>query len=133
MDIAVSASTDRHALLKNDVGLQRNWLQVELAGTRSNRDAVGARITLSPEESSNRARSCWVMDTDRRTLCASTSALVISMSSISWSSAGRYPASIQIFENVAVKPDRQDHGERRQLATMVYPAVGQREYVTVSR
>jgi hypothetical protein len=46
MDIAVSASADRHALLRNNVGAKRNWLQVELIGQRSNRDAVGARITL---------------------------------------------------------------------------------------
>ncbi|HXB21624.1 MAG TPA: CRTAC1 family protein [Candidatus Solibacter sp.] len=46
MDIAVAASTDRHALLKNEIGLGRNWLQVELVGTESNRDAVGARITI---------------------------------------------------------------------------------------
>jgi len=45
MDIAVSASTDRHALLKNEVGQKRNWLQVELVGTKSNRDAVGTRVT----------------------------------------------------------------------------------------
>jgi ASPIC/UnbV protein/VCBS repeat protein len=46
MDIAVAASTDRHALLRNQSGLDRNWLQVELVGTHSNRDAVGARITI---------------------------------------------------------------------------------------
>lgn len=46
MDIAVAASTDRHALLKNMVGVGRNWLQVELIGTVSNRDAVGARIVI---------------------------------------------------------------------------------------
>ncbi len=46
MDIAVAASTDRHALLKNEVGLGHNWLQVELVGTASNRDAVGARVTI---------------------------------------------------------------------------------------
>ena len=46
MDIAVSASTDRHALLRNDVGESRHWLQVELVGTKSNRDAVGARISI---------------------------------------------------------------------------------------
>src|SRR5262249_29708071 len=46
MDIAVAASTDRHALLKNVAGLQRNWLEVELVGTKSNRDAVGARVTI---------------------------------------------------------------------------------------
>ena len=45
LDIAVSASTDRHALLKNEVGGKRHWLEIELVGTKSNRDAVGARIT----------------------------------------------------------------------------------------
>ena len=46
MDIAVAASTDRHALLKNLVGLERNWLQIELIGTVSNRDAVGTRVSI---------------------------------------------------------------------------------------
>ena len=46
MDIAVSGSTDRHALLKNMVGVGRNWLQIELIGTVSNRDAVGTRVTI---------------------------------------------------------------------------------------
>ncbi len=46
MDIAVAASDDRHALLKNIGNYSRNWLQVELVGTASNRDAVGARLTL---------------------------------------------------------------------------------------
>jgi ASPIC and UnbV/FG-GAP-like repeat len=46
MDIAVSASDDRHALLRNEVGLQRHWLQVELVGVKSNRDAVGARVSI---------------------------------------------------------------------------------------
>jgi hypothetical protein len=47
LDIAVSASADKHVLLKNEVGLKRNWLAVELVGTKSNRDAVGARIRIS--------------------------------------------------------------------------------------
>ena len=46
LDIAVSSSTDRHALLRNEVGARRNWLAVELVGTKSNRDAAGARITI---------------------------------------------------------------------------------------
>jgi len=46
MDIAVSASTNRHALLRNEVGTGRHWLEVELVGTRSNRDAVGARVSI---------------------------------------------------------------------------------------
>jgi len=45
MDIAVSASTERHALLRNETPNRRNWLEVELVGVRSNRDAAGARLT----------------------------------------------------------------------------------------
>jgi hypothetical protein len=46
LDIAVSASADRHALLRNDVATSRHWLDVNLTGTRTNRDAVGARVTV---------------------------------------------------------------------------------------
>lgn len=46
MDIAVSSSNDRHSFLRNQVGLGRNWFEVELVGTRSNRDAVGARVSV---------------------------------------------------------------------------------------
>ena len=46
LDIAVSASADRHALLKNEHDQGNHWLAVELVGTASNRDAVGARITV---------------------------------------------------------------------------------------
>jgi hypothetical protein len=46
LDIAVAASTDRHALLRNDTGTQRHWLAVEVVGTASNRDGVGARVTV---------------------------------------------------------------------------------------
>ena len=44
LDIAVASSGDKHALLKNNVGTSRHWLGVELVGTSSNRDAVGARL-----------------------------------------------------------------------------------------
>ena len=50
LDIAVAASTDRHALLRNEVAVadgRHHWLAVELVGTRSNRDAVGARVTVT--------------------------------------------------------------------------------------
>ncbi|MEM8930368.1 MAG: ASPIC/UnbV domain-containing protein, partial [Acidobacteriota bacterium] len=52
VDIAVAASTDRHALLRNTVGSRRAWLQVELVGGAgrladgTNRDAVGARVEV---------------------------------------------------------------------------------------
>ncbi len=56
LDIAVAASTDRHALLRNQVGDRRDWLAVELVGGAgeiadgTNRDAVGARVTIRAGE-----------------------------------------------------------------------------------
>ncbi len=52
LDIAIAASTGRHALLRNDVGGRRGWLEVKLVGAApalangSNRDAVGARVEI---------------------------------------------------------------------------------------
>ena len=46
LDIAVSSSSGRHALLKNEIEPVRNWLAVELVGSKSNRDAIGARILI---------------------------------------------------------------------------------------
>jgi ASPIC and UnbV/FG-GAP-like repeat len=40
------AELSRATLLRNDVGQRRNWLAIELRGTASNRDAVGALVTL---------------------------------------------------------------------------------------
>jgi ASPIC and UnbV/FG-GAP-like repeat len=52
LDIAVAASTGRHALLRNEISPQRNWLVVKLIGAAgelangTNRDAVGARVMV---------------------------------------------------------------------------------------
>jgi hypothetical protein len=40
------AELSRATLLRNNVGERRNWLAVELRGTESNRDAVGASVTV---------------------------------------------------------------------------------------
>lgn len=52
VDLAVAASEGRHALLRNEVGTGRSWLAVELEGTESNRDAVGARVRVEAAGSS---------------------------------------------------------------------------------
>jgi hypothetical protein len=52
LDIAVAASTDKHALLRNEVGTARRFIAVELQGAGpalakgTNRDAVGARVLV---------------------------------------------------------------------------------------
>lgn len=40
------ASRARASLLHNQIGSRRNWLAVELEGTASNRDGVGAMVTV---------------------------------------------------------------------------------------
>lgn len=40
------AELSRATLLRNNVGERRNWLAIELRGTESNRDAVGATVTV---------------------------------------------------------------------------------------
>jgi hypothetical protein len=37
---------DRPVLLRNNVGQKNSWIGFELTGTRSNRDAIGAKLTL---------------------------------------------------------------------------------------
>ena len=37
---------DRPVLLRNNVGRQNSWIGIGLAGARSNRDAIGAKLTL---------------------------------------------------------------------------------------
>lgn len=46
LDILVNNNGERPQLLRNDGGNSNHWLEILLIGTRSNRDGVGARITV---------------------------------------------------------------------------------------
>ncbi len=46
MDLAVASSGESTALLHNVSLTPHHWVRLELRGTKSNRDAVGARVTL---------------------------------------------------------------------------------------
>lgn len=45
-DILEDKEHARATFLRNEVGEQRNWLAVELQGTKSNRDGVGAQVRI---------------------------------------------------------------------------------------
>jgi len=47
LDILVSNNGQTPQLLRNDGGNANDWLQLLLIGTRSNRDAIGARVRVS--------------------------------------------------------------------------------------
>ncbi|MFN8007723.1 MAG: CRTAC1 family protein [Terriglobia bacterium] len=49
LDVLISNSGQEPTLLLNQVGKKRNWVLLKLIGTRSNRDAVGAKITVTTE------------------------------------------------------------------------------------
>lgn len=46
LDVAVNNNGQEAELLRNDGGNRNHWLQLHLIGTRSNRDAVGARVVV---------------------------------------------------------------------------------------
>jgi hypothetical protein len=102
MDIAVASSTDRHALLKNCINVGRNWLQVELVGSRSNRDAVGARITIFAGET-QQSREIVLGDSygsqsSLRQHFGLDHLATVDKLVVRWPSSG----IVQTFENVAV-------------------------------
>jgi enediyne biosynthesis protein E4 len=50
IDLVVSHKEGRPALLRNDTKTSNHWIRLRLEGTRSNRDAVGARLKIEAGE-----------------------------------------------------------------------------------
>lgn len=46
LDVVVVGHRQEAILLRNDIGQKNNWLRVALVGTSSNRQGVGARVTV---------------------------------------------------------------------------------------
>ena len=51
LDVLISNSGQAPTLLINQVGQKKNWVLLKLIGTKSNRDAVGAKIVIETEHS----------------------------------------------------------------------------------
>jgi hypothetical protein len=47
IDVAFTRLNDTPVLLHNNVGRLNRWVGVELVGTQSNRDSIGAKLTLA--------------------------------------------------------------------------------------
>ena len=45
VDVLISVNDGAPLLLRNNAAKQHHWLGINLVGTKSNRDAIGARIT----------------------------------------------------------------------------------------
>ena len=49
-DIIVMNSNQRAVLLRNEIGNRHNWLGIKLVGTQSNRNGIGAKVTIHAGE-----------------------------------------------------------------------------------
>ena len=50
VDVLISTNDGAPVLLRNNVGRQGHWLGIRLIGSKSNRDAVGARVTYQADD-----------------------------------------------------------------------------------
>jgi hypothetical protein len=50
VDVLISVNDAAPILLRNNAGKQNHWLGIKLVGKKSNRDAVGARVTYQASD-----------------------------------------------------------------------------------
>jgi hypothetical protein len=100
VEILVNNSHDRPSLLKN-YGEHGNWILLKLEGTKSNRDAIGARVTLRvgnhQQTQEVRSGGSYVSQSDFRLHFGLGPASKVDLVEIRWPSG-----LVQRLENVAV-------------------------------
>jgi hypothetical protein len=101
IDILVANVSERPQLLRNDTVGAGHWLRLRLEGTRSNRSAIGARVTLkagSQQASAEVATGgSYLSQSDLRLHFGLGSATVVDSVSVSWPSG-----VVQVLTHVAV-------------------------------
>ena len=100
-DILVNACDGAPTLLRNDGGNRNHWVRFQLAGTRSNRSAIGARVKISCRGISQIAEvsggSSYASQSDLRLLFGVGSATLVESVTVRW------PAGLtERFSNLAV-------------------------------
>jgi len=73
MDLVVANNGGPPLLLHNSGGNGNHFLHLKLVGTKSNRDAMGARVRVVPGESRRFARLPAAAAISRRAICAPVS------------------------------------------------------------
>ena len=90
MDIVIMNSNQRAVLLRNDGGNRKNWLSIKLVGTRSNRDGIGAKVTLTTEDTTQirevKSGSSYASGSDTRLLFGLGESQHVKKVSIVWQS-----------------------------------------------
>lgn len=101
IDILVANVSDRPQLLRNDTVGAGHWLRVRLEGTRSNRSAIGARVTLKAGSHHATAEvatgGSYLSQSDLRLHFGLGSATTVDSVSVSWPGG-----LVQVLTHVAV-------------------------------
>ena len=100
-DIVVMNSNQRAVLLRNDGGNQKNWLGIKLIGTRSNRDGIGAKVTVVTGDMTQikevKSGSSYASGSDTRLLFGLAAHRRVEKITIVWQSG-----TVQVLEDVAI-------------------------------
>jgi len=96
LDVVVLALGTPAELWRNDSSPGSRWLIVRLAGTKSNRDGIGARITIGHQTRMVTTASGYVSSSDVRAHFGVGDAKVVDRIEIAWPSGAK-----QVLEKVA--------------------------------
>ncbi|MYB01387.1 CRTAC1 family protein [Candidatus Poribacteria bacterium] len=103
-DLLITQLNGAVTLLRNESQTANNWLRLRLIGTRSNRDGIGTRITLTlGSESQTREvhiGSSYLSSNDPRVLFGIEARDVVDKLKIRWQSG-----AVQILENLTVNQE----------------------------
>jgi hypothetical protein len=101
IDVYIVNLNDYGVLLRNDHGNEKNWIQLLLVGTKSNRDAIGARVKISvngkEQIAQKKSASGYLSQSDPRIHFGLGDATVVDRIEVIWPSG-----IIQVLENVEV-------------------------------
>ena len=103
-DLLITQLNGKVTLLRNESGTRNNWLRLKLIGTRSNRDAIGARVTLTlGDESQTREVHIgysYLSSNDPRLLFGLGEHAVVDKLKIRWQSG-----VVQILEDIEINQE----------------------------
>ena len=103
-DILITQLNDKLTLLQNENRIPNNWLSLKLVGTRSNRDGIGARVTLTlGTESQTREvhrGASYLSSNDPRLIFGLGERTIVDKLQIRWQSG-----VVQILENLSANQE----------------------------
>ena len=104
-DLLVTQLNDKVTLLRNENRTSNNYLRLKLIGTRSNRDGIGARVTVTTLGTQSQTREVhrgysYLSSNDSRLLFGLGERTVVDKLQIRWQSG-----AVQILENLAANQE----------------------------